>query len=782
MRRFVTLAALLLFTIPFGVSISGCSKTVSVTYCNGGDTGLATGQLTTLTLQPRLTGISLNYGEIGQSNTPSGEDCKGNTVSVSAITYGTSNQSLVDIVPTTGRICAGSWNRNSGGGIANYTTCTAGTTSGTAYITATAQGVTSNAIAVYVHPIVTSILLGAPSTNCTSDPASNCTLDATQANGCVQGAAGATVTVGIANYTGSACVSQNQVVQLAARVYQGTDTSTAANNISCQVGPLTFTPQVATIASVNQNSQATALQPGSTVINAATSNSSSSAGFFSVCPPASISLTVPGQSSTSVAVNQNNSQSLTATVLDTAGNSLTNLSLEYVSTTPTTIPVAAGVVTPPFPGTAEITAICQPPSCNYSPFNQIGLFGNGTTITSNPVTVTATGTNSNVLYVGSTGSQYILPVDFTNTNTGSPVRLPFAPNSMVLSTDESTLYMGTTSELMIFSAASSTLTKEDTSVPGTVSSVSPDSTTIVISDTLHNLIYLYGSSGSISTEYGGQATRSAWTADSSTVYILTATNHLLVHSSFTGWSDTDLAAAATDVAVTVPNSGIFLGGATETARTNCPSSAVSGTAGSYTVANTFYPPSNPAPTVGADRLTITNSGAHVLGATTTQFSDVLITVPLGACPPPIAPAFTTPASPTFNPQTITTPALAGVTATSIVGVTPTSDSDFAFVSYIGTGGVVPQYNVAAATLSNITLSGSATAPVAEVISTDNTTLFVGTSGDNLVHLLTRGTSKFADSSSSTGITIPLNPLLPAITGSGYATPNLLAVRPRKLTN
>ena len=40
MRRFVTLAILLHFTIPFGVSISGCSTKSATVFCNGGDSGV----------------------------------------------------------------------------------------------------------------------------------------------------------------------------------------------------------------------------------------------------------------------------------------------------------------------------------------------------------------------------------------------------------------------------------------------------------------------------------------------------------------------------------------------------------------------------------------------------------------------------------------------------------------------------------------------------------------------------------------------------------------------
>ena len=49
MRRFVTLAVLLLFTIPFGVSISGCSKKSPTIYCSGADSGIPVGQVTTIT-------------------------------------------------------------------------------------------------------------------------------------------------------------------------------------------------------------------------------------------------------------------------------------------------------------------------------------------------------------------------------------------------------------------------------------------------------------------------------------------------------------------------------------------------------------------------------------------------------------------------------------------------------------------------------------------------------------------------------------------------------------
>ena len=121
-----------------------------------------------ITLQPQIAGISLAYGQTTQVQSPTATTCKGSTVSVSSnsYSYGTTNNQLVDISPT-GGICAGTWNRNTGGGIADYTYCyypnplpsTNGLPYGIAYITATADSVTSNPVEVYVHAPVTSISL-----------------------------------------------------------------------------------------------------------------------------------------------------------------------------------------------------------------------------------------------------------------------------------------------------------------------------------------------------------------------------------------------------------------------------------------------------------------------------------------------------------------------------------------------------------------------------------------------------------------------------------------------
>jgi hypothetical protein len=780
MRRFVTLAVLLLFAVPFGVSLAGCKKATVVDYCNGENSGLAVGQLTTLDLEPRLTGLSLNQGQISQVSGPSGTDCKGTSVSAGNPTYGSSNMTLVDVQPTTGRICAGTWNRQTGGGIPDYTVCTPGAASGTAFITASAQSVSSNPIPIYVHPIVTSIVLGPPSTDCVNDPASNCYNTKVVNGACLPTPVAAIACVAGAYvpgcaYVGNSCLSQGQSAQLVARAFTGTNIALPANNVSCQVGPLTFSSLNPATVNIDANGLATAAAPGSGIIQANNVLTSSSAGFFSTCPPASITLSAAGSTAppaAPLAVNTNSSQSLVATVLDTQNNPINNLQLTYVSTTPITIPATGNVITPVYPGSGTISALCLPPSCNGSSYNLIGLYGNGQPVVSNPVRINSSGTaNSTVLYIASTGSQYIQPVDFTTTSQAAPTRLPYAPNSMVITNDSSTVYMGSSTELMVLSVAGSTVTlsAQYNGIVGKVLAVSPDSSTVVVTDPTRNLTYLVTSTGTVNTEIGGTGTRAAWTQDSQTVYITTTDGRMLVHSQFAGWQPV-ATGPVTDVEVTVPNVGIYLAGSQVQARTNCPGVTVNNanTGFNQTTSIAFYPEVAFQPAASADLLAATNDGMHILGAgVATGFSDIVTNVKSGGCPVP----FTN----TFNAAKPFT----GIAPTAITGVLPTTDSAFAVVTYLGTGAAVPQYAPATGALSLIplqtTANGVPVAPVAGVVSSDNQTVYVGTSGDNLVHRLTRGTAGFADT------TAPVVPALIGLTG-GTATPNLLVQKPRKATN
>ena len=396
MRRFLTLVSLLCLSIPAGISISSCTRNPGANYCNGQGYGLKITDVDTISLQPQSFGVSMAFGQTHQMTAPVARTCQGDTVTVNTFNWGTSNNQLVDISPT-GNMCAGTWNRNTGGGIANYTYCyfpdplpsTGGLPYGIAYITASAYSVTSNPIEIFVHPQVTSVTLVGPTT-CQSQ-GTVATLDA---QACFEGSNNqqqllcAPSTVTSTSTPGYAC-------PLPAGLTSVPDCSTSIGNLNYAVGNNS-------VASLNtETNQITAAQPGTTAITASIAGGSASAGYFSTCPPASISVTL-ANGSTQGTITQGVTQNLTTTITDTNGSTITGLLLDYQSTDPIDISVGNGAITTNFPGVATVYAICQPTTCNPVPINHFGFDGTGLSISSNPVTITTPGTASDyVWFVGS---------------------------------------------------------------------------------------------------------------------------------------------------------------------------------------------------------------------------------------------------------------------------------------------------------------------------------------------------------------------------------------------
>ncbi len=164
----------------------------------------------------------------------------------------------------------------------NRGTCTS-TSCGQVLMTVAAAGVTSNPVPVYVHPPITSISFASnapnsPETACYSQTTPGPVLSPVPTSGATQ----ANVTV------------------------LGPDGTQIP---AADVGTITYTPVNTSIVSINNtsstgtgiNGATTANLPGSTVINASVSLSSSgsAAGYFYTCPPASIALSLTGGTPTS---------------------------------------------------------------------------------------------------------------------------------------------------------------------------------------------------------------------------------------------------------------------------------------------------------------------------------------------------------------------------------------------------------------------------------------------------------------------------------------------------
>lgn len=833
MRRFVAFVVLFACSVPVGLSISGCGHNPN-NYCikNGHAYGVLTSQVVYVTLQPETTGLSLAWGQTASLSSPQAFNCNHDSQSVSKWVYGSSNLLLADISPT-GQVCAGTWNRNSPGGVPDFSICTppsgsslssfsgcTSSTCGTAQVTAQGGGATSNPVNIYVHPPITSITIPTQSA-CYSQGQTLSTSFLRETT--VSGPGGAILCcpAGSTLQDGTACPA----------------TVPACNSPSANVGTITYaavTPSVVTIdnttnptgtsttSTSNPNGLATANLPGSTVINASNSEVTSAAGFFSTCPPQTIALTLNG--STSGTVTTSSPQTVVSKVTDTNGATITGLPLTYSSTEPQNLTVSStGLVTAKFPSQATVTAVCQPPGCNPAPVNLIGTLGNGMPVAGNNVSINSPGRVSNRIWMASSQSPYFSEVDLLTGGAASPVRMPYTPNSMIADQAGDSLFFGTYHELMIYSTTTNTLSKEVPAVPGAVIAVSPTGSTVVVNDQLRQVIYLYSVQSGAVSSIGGLANHAQYSPDGGTVYITgfdpaKSTYALFIFSSSTGWSEYPLNNQASTTytcpleasgtaavpgynpafdpfcgptqTVSVPNVAVFMSGSTATTTHSfCPNASAN---------PPYFPPAGDIG-VATAQLTATSDGDHILGASGNTFSDTWLYqdagkttpgVPINACPAYTGPALTL--NTTVNTGSLT------FSPAEIDQVVASPDSSVAFVTYnyngfatsltsptVGTGGtgLLPYYqpsstpgsfgNLVTPPLQLSTVSGAAApqSPLAGIFSPDGSIFFVSTSGDNLVHMV--------DSKTLTD-TGTIDPKL--VDGSGNPVPPLfLAVQSRSTT-
>jgi trimeric autotransporter adhesin len=800
MQRFLTFVVLLLLTIPVGLSLQGCANKNS-NYCNGVGYGYLKSQPVSLSLQPQTTGLSVAFSQTSQLQAPTAQNCVGGSASISTYTYGTTDRTIADVSPT-GAICGGTWNLHTPA-VAAYTTCIPTNKTGVAYMTASAAGFTSNQVAVYSHPPITSLQLVGP-TNSSGAPI------------CLsQGQTSQLDAKAFCTSTGTTGSCPSSTVAAGQQVLLCTPGSATIPECSNSIGHLTYAATSAGVVTIDQNGVATAQAPGSTLITGTIAQTSSNAGYFYTCPPAKIALSVASTGATSASVTLNTPLALTATVTDTNNNVINGLALTYISTNPGSIAVSAtGGVTAQFPSNSAITAICQPTTCNPAPINEMGTLGTGVPAISNFVQIASPGKNSNYIWTASPGSPYFVPIDLSTGTIGNPIKMPYSPNSMVLDPTGTTLYFGSYHELMTYTAATNALASETANVPGIVLAVSPTNSSVLVNDQLRQVLYLYTPSNGSYTSFAGIAQKATFSPDGQTVYAV-GNGVLYIHNNFTGWSVEPLPGnqatpttgicpatnttspiptdpttyppnttanpnntynmfCSPDLAVTIPAAAVFLSGTTTSAYGECPETNVK------PVVN--YPE---AATVAAlsDHVASTTDGKHIIGASANPpvLTDLSVTVPINACPRD-ANGQTT--GITFNPPPVVNQtSLAAYGLTNINQVVPATNSLEAFITYGSNattppagGALLPVYKPSAeagalGTLSSVTLTGTALAPVAGIFSPDNTIFFAGTSGDNQLHLI--DTTSLLD-------TKQINPKLTDINGKPLP-PIFLAVKPRPTT-
>lgn len=422
-----------------------------LTGCGGGGSKASTG-ITQVIISP--TSISLNAGDV-VSITATAEDSS-NTAHTANFTFSSSNISIATIENANGAssafICAGVWDTNfiDCNGTSNGTPLT-----GTANITASANGVTSSPTVVTVHPKVTSV----------------------QVTGSPMG-----------------CVSSTQTAQFTAHVCSTLVTphdssgpcAPNAKDITSTVGPVSWETTNSTVVKVDVNGLATAGTPGAAGIFASISNVSSTPANspFRTCMPVMIRLHIQGDPAgsptTSLTMTQNQTATLESDITDENGV-VTNSVAAILGNDQPAVGLLNGLVlsATSFGGTG-IVAGCTPPNCGA---------GLNTPIYSNLFRVTVPGTSpASTVYVTSSftppsgTSPTLVPIPTSTGTPGTAITLPAVPNSLVFGTAGTDAYMGSSSGLMHFSVANNNAFVVDPALTGKVLAVSPNGTKVIVSN------------------------------------------------------------------------------------------------------------------------------------------------------------------------------------------------------------------------------------------------------------------------------------------------------------
>jgi hypothetical protein len=434
--------------------LSGCSSSNGVNVVNfPTPANVVLNPATTASMD---VGATLTFTAIPEDNTKKSL--------VQPVTYFSDNPAVVTVAAN-GIACAGTWDS-----LSFPQVCTPGP-AGVAQISASAQGVSSPPTTVYVHQHIDSISIGPVPTQ--------------------------------ANPT-SPCVTKGQTFEYAAKALsRGSDiTSTVGQFNWTSLDPTVVTLSTTASGLFKSQAQATAMLPGVSSMFASVGSVNSTSFNFVTCPVQSISLSVNGIGGNLLTLAQGSTQTITATVMDSMKNAITGVPLKWSSSQPTSVGVAAGTVTAvtitgtitaSAVGGASVVASCTPPTCNIGFQPSLAIYPQssiGVVVTPISTSIAASGT----LFVTTDGCQTIIgcittlvPVTLPANTIGTATNLPAVPDSLVLSPDATTAYLGTdlgqlgTKGLMKFVVSGASLS-QNTSVAGKVVAVSPDGNKLVISD------------------------------------------------------------------------------------------------------------------------------------------------------------------------------------------------------------------------------------------------------------------------------------------------------------
>jgi hypothetical protein len=462
-----------------------------MTSCGSGSHGTNFQTPAHISISP-ATSVSLDLGTT-QAFTTSATNFAGHTI-VEPVSYHSSDTSVVTVA-NNGVACAGSWNS-----LSTPQVCTPAS-AGVAQVTATAMGVSTAPVTIYVHQHIDNVTISLvpplPPTKCLSkDATANYQVNAFSR--------GADITSTVGQFT-----------------WQPASTAIASTSNSA-----TGLGNMVNGVSLNQV-QVTAKAPGLTQLFASVANVNSAPFDFYTCPVKSISLAINGVSGSTFTVAGSGSKTVTPTVTDANNNVITNVPLTWTSLDSTagtasgSTTTGIGTITLSRPGTTAVVASCTPPTCNIGLTPSDPNFPTGPIYPESVITGTATSTSATeqtqTVWVSTTDCNApgnkgtncvtaLVPITSPSNVVGNFVTLPATPNSMALavfhngSSGNLTAYLGTDQSLqgskgLMVATLNSTspAINQFSSVIGKVLAVSPNGNKVVVSDTIDtpNQVYIF---------------------------------------------------------------------------------------------------------------------------------------------------------------------------------------------------------------------------------------------------------------------------------------------------
>jgi len=433
--------------------------------------------------------ISLEVGKT-QVLTATARNDAGTTLT-ETFAFQSSNPSVVSVAKN-GLACAGTWDS-----LVNPVVCTPGST-GTAQVAAIAQGVSSPPITIFVHQHITNIVISKVpnqpptlSTLCLSKGAPSGPESAVYQAFAFNGNTDITASVGPFTWQSVPVTGQTTSAVSLAALAPGSTQCSQGQQGQC----------------LNQQI-ATANAPGTSFFFASSGGTNSQPLQFTTCPVQSISISELGNPATSFDLSSGATATLNATVSDILGMPLTGVPLTWSSSNPIAVKVggatstafgSVGTVTASGHGAGAITASCTPPTCNGGITPSMPVYPTqaidfnvaaSPTLPSPTVYVTSTACNPPTNSTNQSCTTRIVPITRSsataNFTPGTPITLPFAPNSFIFDPQGANGYLGVnslafgTQQAMVLSGSN---VAEIAKVAGKVLTTSPEGSLAIFSDT-----------------------------------------------------------------------------------------------------------------------------------------------------------------------------------------------------------------------------------------------------------------------------------------------------------